>query len=214
MDWADDPATEQQLLRLKQLGFVVTSPLTLTGAARLIRQYSKNASRPVASAVLPRAQTQTQVQSSPSVMKAPASAIKGPASATKAFTPQAPQQTAISESARMHAFKLRAALDNAKLALAANPNGPNVRADFTSRTSMRREFWLDTCRNPKEMMIGSVQVLEFYQNHGARFFSPTSEQIQEILDALDVAMPTWDKDHPELFYMTLEINFPNLLRRV
>jgi hypothetical protein len=197
MDWADDPATEQQLLRLKQLGFVVTTPLTLTGAARLIRQYSKHPVRTTAAPSF--LGTQTAVQDLPAK--------------PKPLEAQTAQQTSISESARMHVYRLRVAVDDAKLALAATPNGPNVRADFASRTAMRREFWMDTCRTAKEMLIASVQVLEFYQNHGARFSTPTNEQVQEILDALDAAMPTWDKDHPELFYLTLQLNFPSLLRR-
>jgi hypothetical protein len=64
------------------------------------------------------------------------------------------------------------------------------------------------------MQIASVQIFELYQNHGCRFFSPNREQVQEILDALDVALPLWDKDHPELFYQTLELNFPTLAKRV
>jgi hypothetical protein len=37
--------------------------------------------------------------------------------------------------------------------------------------------------------------------------------VKAVLDALDGAMPLWDKEHPELFYQTLEINFPELVRR-
>jgi hypothetical protein len=37
--------------------------------------------------------------------------------------------------------------------------------------------------------------------------------VQEILDALDSAMPAWEREHPALFYQTLELNFPHLLRR-
>jgi hypothetical protein len=48
---------------------------------------------------------------------------------------------------------------------------------------------------------------------GCRFFAPNYEQVQEVLDALDNAMPLWDHDNPELFYQTLELNFPHLARR-
>jgi hypothetical protein len=37
--------------------------------------------------------------------------------------------------------------------------------------------------------------------------------VQHILDALDSAAPFWDKEHPELFYQTLQLNFPELVRR-
>ena len=41
-----------------------------------------------------------------------------------------------------------------------------------------------------------------------------AEQVQEVLDALDSALPVWDREHPELFYQTLELNFPQLVKRV
>jgi len=37
-------------------------------------------------------------------------------------------------------------------------------------------------------------------------------QVQSILEALDSALPAWDRDSPEMFYRTLELNFPELLR--
>jgi hypothetical protein len=37
-------------------------------------------------------------------------------------------------------------------------------------------------------------------------------QVQHILDALDAALPNWEREHPDLFYKTLELNFPELLR--
>ena len=63
------------------------------------------------------------------------------------------------------------------------------------------------------MRIGSMQVFELYQMQGCRFFPPNHEQVQELLDALDAAMQLWDRDNPELFYQTLELNFPHLVRR-
>ena len=63
------------------------------------------------------------------------------------------------------------------------------------------------------MQLASVQVYELHHDFGHRLFAPSREQAQEILDALDAAMPTWDKDHAELFYKTLELNFPNLVRK-
>jgi hypothetical protein len=38
--------------------------------------------------------------------------------------------------------------------------------------------------------------------------------VQVVLEALDAAMPLWDRDHPELFYQALELNFPQLVRRM
>ena len=64
------------------------------------------------------------------------------------------------------------------------------------------------------MRIASMQVFELYQNYGCRFFTPDTGHVQEILDALDAAMPSWDRDHPEIFYQALELNLPHLLRRI
>ena len=80
-------------------------------------------------------------------------------------------------------------------------------------TPNRQEFWLDTCREVNQMHLGSAQVQEFYRKHGCRFAPPTPAQVCGILDALDGAMPYWEKDHPELFYQTLELSFPELLIR-
>ena len=118
-----------------------------------------------------------------------------------------------SESTRMHLHKLRAAVETSHRALAASPDGPNVKADAAASIHCRQEFWLDTCRDVKEMRIGSVPVFELYQMQGCRFFPPNHEQVQELLDALDAAMSLWDRDNPELFYQTLELNFPHLVRR-
>ena len=56
-------------------------------------------------------------------------------------------------------------------------------------------------------------MIELYRKFGCRYDPPTQRQVQEILEALDPAMPFWDRDHPELFFQTLELNHPGLLRR-
>lgn len=76
----------------------------------------------------------------------------------------------------------------------------------------RQEFWLDTCREVMQMKVAWAEILNLYKDHGCRFATPTHEQAQEILDALDCALPTWDRDHPELFYQTMELNFPELAK--
>ena len=77
----------------------------------------------------------------------------------------------------------------------------------------RQEFWVNTCREVIHMLSASPTVLELYQKHGCRFTAPGRQQVQDILDALDLAMPNWEKEHPELFYQTLELNYPELVRR-
>ncbi len=76
----------------------------------------------------------------------------------------------------------------------------------------RQQFWLDTCRDPLQMRSPSRQALELHRQYGCRFSAPTSQQIQYVLDALDIALPQWDCGHAELFYQTLELNFPDVVR--
>jgi hypothetical protein len=75
----------------------------------------------------------------------------------------------------------------------------------------RQEFWLDTCRGVAHMNLSCAQVQELYRKYGCRFAAPTLQQISGILDALDGAMPKWESEHPELFYQTLELSFPELV---
>jgi len=76
----------------------------------------------------------------------------------------------------------------------------------------RQEFWLSTCRGTTRIPCATRQVLELYRKHGCLFCEPTPKQVQDILDALDCAMPRWEKEHPELFYQALKLNFPELVR--
>ncbi|HEY5910457.1 MAG TPA: hypothetical protein VJA21_07610 [Verrucomicrobiae bacterium] len=190
MDWEEEPATQQQLCRLQGYGFVPACALTVTQAARLIRQFSKH----------PR-QSGAADQRNQQAFAAPPK------------LPPLPRQEDVSESAKMHAHRLRLAVGASRRQMEANPDGPNVRADYYASISARRDFWHDTCREQRDMLIGSVQVLELHQEFGVHFFSPTGEEVQELLDALDHALPTWERDHPELFYQTLRLNFPSLARQ-
>ncbi len=75
----------------------------------------------------------------------------------------------------------------------------------------RQEFWLDTCRGVAHMHLECAQVQELYRKYGCRFAEPTLQQVRGILDALDGAMPKWESEHPELFFQTLELSFPELV---
>jgi len=187
MDWPDDAASEQQVVRLRNLGYVATAHLTMTEAARLIRQYEKNLR-----------QTGNVPVLNPPGSPPPENHLGG---------------GRVSESARNTAHRLHETTATAKHAMAIGPEGANVRADLVSATAARIEFWLDTCRDIREMQIASVQVCELHQDYGRRLFAPTRQQVEEILNALDAGIPSWDKEHPELFYKTLELNFPNLVRK-
>jgi len=76
----------------------------------------------------------------------------------------------------------------------------------------RQQFWIDTCHDPIKTLSPSTQAHTLYQKFGCRFVAPTVRQVQSILDALDSAMLYWDRDNPEIFYRTLELNFPELVR--
>lgn len=113
----------------------------------------------------------------------------------------------------MHAYHLHVAVENAQQEATTNPQRPGVRADVQSRIAARQQFWSDTCRDYKELQAISEHALAFYRHFGAHFFPPTWNEVHQILEVLDEAMAGWDKDHPELFYETLKLNFPSLLRQ-
>jgi len=110
-----------------------------------------------------------------------------------------------------NAYQFRVFVENELDALArAGKDGPPT--DLASAKIQRQEFWLSTCRGTTTIQSASKQMLELYRKHGCLFCEPTHKQVQDILDALDSAMPLWDKDHPELFYQALQLNFPELVR--
>jgi hypothetical protein len=108
------------------------------------------------------------------------------------------------------ACQLRRAVECAQDA--AGAGSPGAREVLEVARSQRQQFWMDTCREVKEMRAASTPVLDLHRQYGCRFFAPSFGPVQQILDALDSAMPFWDRDHRELFYQTLELNFPELLR--
>jgi len=95
-----------------------------------------------------------------------------------------------------------------ELATDGRQNSPPQALTKTSRD----EFWVDTCREVTRMKLGSQKVIELYRQFGCRFCTPTREQVHHVLSALDAAIRSWETDHPELFYQTLELNFPELVR--
>jgi hypothetical protein len=119
------------------------------------------------------------------------------------------------EPPRHEAYQLRVSVDTAKqrLAVAEHYGRANAELDLALAVSKRQRFWMDTCCNPTQMQAASGQCVDLYRKFGCRFDTPTHRAVQEILDALDSAMPVWDREHPALFYQTLELNFPHLLRR-
>jgi len=108
------------------------------------------------------------------------------------------------------AYRLRQAVEDAQAARAAGRFGAGEVLEL--ERSQRQQFWIDTCRDVIEMRVASTSVLDLHQKYGCRFLTPSFAQVQQILDALDSAIPFWDRDHRELFYRTLELNFPELLR--
>lgn len=92
---------------------------------------------------------------------------------------------------------------------AAEPANPAVVLTPTER----QDFWIDTCRECTQMHSPAARVLELYRQFGCRFATPSPQQVNDILMALDAAAPQWEQTHPELFYQTLELNYPELVRK-
>ncbi len=114
------------------------------------------------------------------------------------------------------AYQLRLAVENARhLAERVGPiEAERFNADLQRAITRRQNFWFDTCCDPSQMHAHTAEILQLYRKFGCQFVNPTREQVDEILTALDAAMPTWDRDEPEYFYQTLELNFPELRRRL
>ena len=180
MDWPDEPASEQQVMHLKNLGVSATPNLTMTAAARLIRQLRQ----------------------------------AGPAASSRPLISASSWRASGQANEGDHALSPRNAGQTTNRTGAATPQISNAAAEPAATMASRVEFWLDTCRDIREMQVASVKVYEFHHSYGYRWLAPTSEQAQEILDALDAAIPSWENDHPELFYKTLELNYPTLIRPV
>ena len=169
MNWKDEPATESQLNRLRQLGRAPEHALTKGQAAHLITTY-EGAPRPHPS--------WTEVDA-------------------------VPHQ-------RDEAYRLRMAVEQARQRVFASAQGgAHFEQALELALAQRQQFWVDTCQEPARMLARSEEIFELHMKLGCRFVAPTREQVQEILDALDIAMPVWDKEHPEIFYQTLELNFPD-----
>jgi hypothetical protein len=90
--------------------------------------------------------------------------------------------------------------------------GKAAEAGTTVGLLERGEFWANTCGEIAQMQHPSQSALDLYRKYGCRFCSPGRQQIEYVLSALDAAVPAWEKEHPELFYQTLELNYPELVR--
>jgi len=119
------------------------------------------------------------------------------------------------DKSKHEAYELRLSVEKAKQRVETGEeySSANAQLDLALAVSKRQRFWIDTCCDPRQMQAASGQVVDFYRKFGCRFDVPTNKGVQEILDALDSAMPAWEREHPALFYQTLELNFPHLLRR-
>ena len=126
-----------------------------------------------------------------------------------------PSERAASPLAPPAAYQLRVKADKARRILeeAGRSRTERLENDLVLAIGERQYFWIATCRVSGRQTTTCLEVDELYQRHGCRFEPPGGKEVQFILDALDSAMPFWDRDHPEIFYQTLELNFPGLVRR-
>ena len=93
-------------------------------------------------------------------------------------------------------------------------DGKAVPSASSTSVIAREDFWADTCREITQMQHASPEVVELYRKFGCRFCPPGRQQILDILSALDAAVPRWELEHPELFFQTLELNHPEMLKRI
>jgi hypothetical protein len=123
--------------------------------------------------------------------------------------------TTVQERPRVGPLQLRRKVEQAKreLATAGWNKTEKMGHELEMALAERQQFWVDTCQGMTKSELAFVEIPELYQKYGCRFDSPSRADVQYILDALDQAMPSWDKEHPELFFQTLELNFPALVRR-
>ena len=129
---------------------------------------------------------------------------------------QAAAENGVREITKRHAHLLQQAVEEAERAVRDAPedNAEELRQILGVAMGKRQQFWMDTCHDPPQMRFCSAQVLDLFMRYGCRFLVPSCEQVQEILGALDLLMPLWERQRPELFYQTLELNFPELDRLV
>jgi hypothetical protein len=127
----------------------------------------------------------------------------------------APPEVLVSQLPKQDAYLLRTAVGEAVTAVseARRETLHTLEQNLAIAISKRQMFWIDTCRDPTRMQAACGQVLEFYRKYGCSFEAPSNKQVQEVLSALDSAIPFWDRDHPHLFYKTLELNYPELVKR-
>ncbi len=187
MKWTDQRATKDQLSRLGEFGYAPDHPLAKGEASHLIRDFE--ACREGQAAL---AQSDAREATKCEATKCEATKY---------------------EATKCEAHGLRAAVENAKRAVAqaGQDEIQNFRHDLALAVSERQEFWRDTCCDAEKMHVVSMQARDLHKKYGCRFAAPTAQQVQDIFDALDLAMPLWDRDQPRVFYQTLELNFPELL---
>jgi hypothetical protein len=126
-----------------------------------------------------------------------------------------PPEVLVHQLPKQDAYLLRTEVDQALRAVsdARRETIHTAEQNLAIAISKRQMFWIDTCRDPTRMQAACGQVLEFYRKYGCRFEAPSHKQVQEVLSALDTGIPAWDRDHPALFYQTLELNYPELVKR-
>ncbi len=126
--------------------------------------------------------------------------------------PQEAEEIPLSTAHHPYQFRKRVEKLKEELAQSVESTRPDQENQLRVAQTARQEFWMDTCRDVTKMQFSWPEIISLYQLQGCRFVPPTHAQTQTILDALDTALPHWDRDHPELFYQTLELNFPQLVQ--
>ena len=111
--------------------------------------------------------------------------------------PVASPQPVVHQLPSQDAFLLRKAVEQAakEASEVRRENFQAAQQELAIAISKRQLFWIDTCRDPTRMQAACGQVLDLYRKFGCRFEAPTHKQVQEVLSALDSAMPSGEPAH-------------------
>src|SRR5216684_3489019 len=92
---------------------------------------------------------------------------------------QASAGNVVREITKRQAHLLRQAVEETRrvLSKAAEDQVEKLQHSLALATAKRQQFWLDTCRDPRQMQDHSAQVLDLYMKYGCRFIAPSCEQV-------------------------------------
>jgi hypothetical protein len=187
MNWRAEPASEKQKEYLQAFGYQPKPPLTKGEASDLIEQFQNDPERQRVLDENRQAERERKAA-------------------------QWEQESEDWRNNQAHHLHRSCELAKGKLTSAGKGEIRDAKADLRDAQRERLAFWQAAFRPPdgNEMF---PQPLKLYLDHGYRLKPLSNSLLQTILDALDSASATWDRDTPEYLFQTAEYNFPELVRK-